>query len=66
MPYMYVPPHNPSNFRDAPYYPLALLPGLPVFDLLQYANVEGEGLGDLVTCGDVRYRHKGGRAGARP
>ena len=26
----------------------------PVFDRLQYANMEGEGLGDLVTCGDVR------------
>ena len=28
---------------------LALFP-LPVFDWLQYANMEGEGLGDLVTC----------------
>ena len=26
----------------------------PVFDRLQYANTEGEGLGDLVTCGYVR------------
>jgi len=26
----------------------------PVFDHLQYANTEGEGLGDLVTCGYVR------------
>ena len=26
----------------------------PVFDRLQYANMEGEGLGDLVTCGYVR------------
>jgi len=25
----------------------------PVFDRLQYANTEGEGLGDLVTCGYV-------------
>jgi len=23
----------------------------PVYDRLQYANTEGEGLGDLVTCG---------------
>jgi len=26
----------------------------PVFDRLQYANTEGEGLGGLVTCGYVR------------
>ena len=26
----------------------------PVFDRLQYANTEGEGLGDLITCGYVR------------
>jgi len=26
----------------------------PVFDHLQYTNTEGEGLGDLVTCGYVR------------
>ena len=26
----------------------------PVFDCLQYANTEGEGLGDLVTCGYIR------------
>jgi len=26
----------------------------PVFDRLQYANTEGEGLGDFVTCGYVR------------
>jgi len=26
----------------------------PVFDHLQYANMEGEGLGDLVMCGDIR------------
>jgi len=26
----------------------------PVFDRLQYANTEGEGLGDLVMCGYVR------------
>ena len=26
----------------------------PVFDRLQYVNMEGEGLGDLVTCSDVR------------
>ena len=26
----------------------------PVFDRLQYANTEGEGLGDLVTCSYVR------------
>jgi len=26
----------------------------PVFDHLQYANTEGKGLGDLVTCGYVR------------
>ena len=26
----------------------------PVFERLQYANTEGEGLGDLVTCGYVR------------
>jgi len=26
----------------------------PVLDRLQYANTEGEGLGDLVTCGYVR------------
>ena len=26
----------------------------PVFDHLQYANTEGEGLGDLVMCGYVR------------
>jgi len=24
------------------------------FDRLQYTNMEGEGLRDLVTCGDVR------------
>jgi len=37
----------------------------PVFDRLQYANTEGEGLGDFVTCGDVRKtegRHAGGDA----
>jgi len=33
---------------------LALFPP-PVFHCLQYANMEGEGLGDLVMCGDVRY-----------
>ena len=35
----------------------SLIPRLfppPVFDRLQYANTEGEGLGDLVTCGYVR------------
>jgi len=26
----------------------------PVFDRLQYANTEGEGLGDFITCGYVR------------
>ena len=26
----------------------------PVFDRLQYANTEGEGLGDLITCGYIR------------
>jgi len=26
----------------------------PVFDHLQFANTEGEGLGDLVMCGYVR------------
>jgi len=26
----------------------------PVFDRLQYANMEGEGLGDLVTCSYIR------------
>jgi len=26
----------------------------PVFDRLQYANTEGEGLGDFVICGDIR------------
>ena len=26
----------------------------PVFDRLQYVNMEGEGLGDLVTCSDAR------------
>jgi len=26
----------------------------PVFDHLQYANTEGEGLGDFVMCGYVR------------
>ena len=26
----------------------------PVFDHLQYANMEEEGLGDLVTFGDIR------------
>ena len=34
----------------------------PVFDCLQYANTKGEGLGDLVTCSDIRYtegRHTG-------
>jgi len=25
----------------------------PVFDCLQYTNMEGEGLGDLITSGDV-------------
>jgi len=36
---------------------VALLPGrshLQYFDHLQYANTEGEGLRDLVTCGDIR------------
>jgi len=39
-----VPPH------------VALVKGHPplVFDCLQYANMEGEGLGDLVTCDDIR------------
>ena len=32
---------------------LGLLPP-PVFDHLQYLNAEEEGLGDLVTCSDVR------------
>jgi len=26
----------------------------PVFDRFKYANTEGEGLGDLVTCGYIR------------
>jgi len=30
----------------------------PVFDHLQYANMEGEGLGDLIMCGDVRDRQQ--------
>jgi len=37
----------------------------PVFDRLQYANTEGEGLGDLVMCGYVGWtegRHTGGGA----
>ena len=37
----------------------------PVFDHLQYANMEGEGLGDLVTCSYVRWtegRQMGGGA----
>jgi len=37
----------------------------PVFDRLQYANTEKEGLGDFVTCGYVRQterRHMGGGA----
>jgi len=35
---------------------LTSFPGVPppVFDRLQYANTEGEGLGDLVMCGYVR------------
>jgi len=36
---------------------LSLVPRLflpPVFDRLQYANTEGEGLGGVVTCGNVR------------
>ena len=41
-------------------------PFLPlVFGCLLYTNTEGEGLGDLVTCGDVRQtegRHTGGGA----
>ena len=38
------------------------LPLPPVFDHLQYVNTEREGLGDLVTCGDIRQtegRHVG-------
>ena len=40
----------------------------PVFDHLEYANTEGEGLGDLVNTGNVRYtqtegRHRGGGGG---
>ena len=31
----------------------------PVFDRLQYANMEGEVLGDLVTCNDGRQTHRG-------
>ena len=36
---------------------VSLIPRLfppPVFDHLQYASTEGEGLGDLVTCDDIR------------
>jgi len=35
---------------------VTLFPGHshPVFDCLQYANTEGEGLGDLVMCGYIR------------
>jgi len=37
----------------------------PVFDRLQCANMEEEGLGDLVLCNDIRYtegRHTGSSA----
>jgi len=40
----------------------------PVFDRLQYANMEGEGLGVLVTCDDVKQtegRLTGGSAQQR-
>ena len=39
--------HNSPSLIPRPFPP-------PVFDCLQYANTEGEGLGDLITCGDVR------------
>jgi len=39
---------------------------LPVFDHLQYVNMEGGGLGDLVTCGNVRDRERVHTWGAVP
>ena len=53
---------HPSRYAR----PLALFPP-PVFDRILYAKMEGEGLGERVTCvtsGGREGRHRGG--GARP
>jgi len=48
------------NIARAQFLPIELISLVPrpfpppVFDRLQYANTEGEDLGDLVTCGYVR------------
>ena len=44
--------------------PRAFLP--PVSDHLQYANMDGEGQGDLVTCGNVRATQRVDTQGAVP
>jgi len=52
----------PWNGKNVPWGPSTGIPRVrvawpfppPVFDHLQYANTEGEDLGDLVTCGYVR------------
>jgi len=46
-----------SNTQWITRHPVSLVPRLfppPVFDHLQYANMEGEGLGDFVTCSYIR------------
>jgi len=49
--------HIHTHTHTHTYMPHSLVPRPfppPVFDRLQYANMEGEGLGDLVTCGYIR------------
>ena len=31
----------------------------PVFDHLQYVDTEGQGLGDVIACDDIRYIDRG-------
>ena len=45
-------PHTLASYTGLSLVPRPFPP--LVFDRLQYANTEGEGLGDLVTCGYVR------------
>ena len=46
-------PSNRVTFLEDHYF---LLP--TVLGCFQYASMEGEGLGDIVTCGDVRQTHR--------
>ena len=43
-----------SKLQATSLFPMLFSPPSPVFDRLLYANMEEEGLGDLVTCDYIR------------